>query len=241
MDRSAKACLARFRGGGPDWYVETDKDDGRNDRGARGVNRVLWVVLLASLVFSGCGSIGPAQVPRDRFDYAAAISDSWKRQTLLNIVKIRYADMPVFVDVASVVSGYTVTVSVDIGGLQVPWQGGELFNLGASGSYTDRPTITYAPITGKEFTKSFLTPIPPSVVLFLMQSGWPVVLDRRPRPQVQAHLSLRDDPLLTDGDWPAVPAAGYHSCRLRDESVVLHLNGCQVRFVTVTAHTWKEA
>lgn len=38
---------------------------------------------------------------------------------------------------------------------------------------TDRPTITYAPITGSDFNKNFLTPIPPSAMLFLIQAGWP--------------------------------------------------------------------
>jgi hypothetical protein len=39
-------------------------------------------------------------VARDRFDYITAISDSWKSQMLLNLVKIRYGDAPVFLDVA---------------------------------------------------------------------------------------------------------------------------------------------
>jgi hypothetical protein len=40
-------------------------------------------------------------VPHDRIDYATAIGDSWKAQPLLNIVKLRCADMPVFLEVAS--------------------------------------------------------------------------------------------------------------------------------------------
>jgi len=39
---------------------------------------------------SACTNIGPNTVPRDRFDYNTAISNSWKEQTLLNIAKLRY-------------------------------------------------------------------------------------------------------------------------------------------------------
>ena len=42
--------------------------------------------------------------------------------------------------------------------------------------FTDRPTIAYAPITNQQFNLSFLTPIPPRAILFLMQTGWPVDL-----------------------------------------------------------------
>jgi hypothetical protein len=134
------------------------------------------VAVVVIFIISGCTNIGPKTVPRDRFDYNTAISDSWKEQTLLNIVKLRYADMPLFVEVASVVSGYTLEGSVNLGG-NVSSQGGvngDLFSLGTSGKYTDRPTITYAPITGQKFNASFMTPIPPQVILFLMQTGWPI-------------------------------------------------------------------
>jgi len=71
-----------------------------------------FLAILIGFLLVGCTSIGPKSVPRDRFDYNQGISDSWKEQTLLNIVKLRYADMPLFVEVASIVSGYTLERSV---------------------------------------------------------------------------------------------------------------------------------
>jgi hypothetical protein len=139
-----------------------------------------WQIVIATTVLflSGCTHVGPKTVTRDRFDYNTAISNSWKEQTLLNIVKIRYLDMPLFVDISSIVSGYTISSSVDLGGQLMSESAlqGDFASLGASGTFTDRPTITYQPITGQKFNKSIMTPIPPSVILFLTQSGWPADL-----------------------------------------------------------------
>ena len=137
------------------------------------------MIFLSAMILlwgAGCAHIGPQTVPRDRFDYNTAIADSWKAQTLLNIVKLRYADMPLFVEVASVVSGYTLEGAVNMGGT-VSSEGavqGDFLALGTTAKYTDRPTITYAPITGSRFNENFMTPIPPKSILFLLQSGWPV-------------------------------------------------------------------
>jgi hypothetical protein len=139
------------------------------------MNNRMLTAMLAILWLAGCSNIGPQTVPRDRFDYNTAIADSWKEQTLLNIVKLRYSDMPLFVEVASVVSGYTLEGSVNLGGTvssEAAVQG-DFLSLGTTGKYTDRPTITYAPITGAKFNENFMTPIPPGTILFLMQSGWP--------------------------------------------------------------------
>ncbi len=136
------------------------------------------VLCLIAASICGCASVGPQTIPRDRFDYNAAISDSWKEQTLLNIVKLRYADMPLFVEVASVVSGYSLEGSVNLAGVASSEGAvqGDSVSAGGIARFTDRPTITYAPITGSQFNQSFMTPIPPRAVLFLIQSGWSVDL-----------------------------------------------------------------
>jgi hypothetical protein len=127
------------------------------------------------LALAGCHSLGPYTVSRDRSEYAASISESWKRQTLLNIVKLRYLDPPVFVDVGQIVAGYTLETQMTAGGSfpQTDNFGGTTATVGAAGRYTDRPTITYTPLTGNRFVRSLMTPLPPESVFFTIQSGWP--------------------------------------------------------------------
>jgi hypothetical protein len=114
-------------------------------------------------------------VPRDRFEYSASISESWKRQTLLNIVKLRYLDPPIFVDVGQIVAGYSLESGATAGGQLSSLDAvqGNSVTLGGSVKYTDRPTVTYVPLTGNKFIRGLMTPIPPESIFFLIQSGWP--------------------------------------------------------------------
>jgi hypothetical protein len=144
---------------------------------------------LIAFALSACTSVGPATVPRDRIDYATAIGDSWKQQTLLNIVKLRYGDMPIFLEIAQVIAGYQLESTVSGGfnaanntaGVVGPFTAGG--SVLAQGKYTDRPTLIYAPLTGNDFLRKLMTPIPPSAVLFVLQSGYaadlvmPIALD----------------------------------------------------------------
>jgi len=141
----------------------------------------LTTLMLCSLVtLAGCKSIGPGRVAGDRFDYSAAIGESWKSQTLLNIVKLRYLDPPIFVDVGQIVASRTLSRSVSAFGNSSAYNGGPPagavlgnFGVSAGGTYTDQPTITYTPLTGNKFIKSLMTPLPPESVFFMIQSGWP--------------------------------------------------------------------
>jgi len=150
---------------------------GRRASGLLVLARV-WVLLLALLGVSGCASFGPTSVDRDRFDYIQAIAASWKQQTLLNIVKLRYADTPVFLEVAQVIGSYQLQAGVSLGG-GVNFGGPPLPNtlsLGTAGTYTDRPTVVYTPLTGAHFLRVLMTPIPPPALFLLIESGWPADL-----------------------------------------------------------------
>jgi len=140
------------------------------------IRATFMIFLSVLLLLSGCAGFGPSTVSRDRFDYTEAISDSWKHQMLLNMVKIRYGDTPVFLDVSSVISQYQIAGQINLGATitNSPWASSQ--SLGATGQYVDRPTITYTPILGDKFARSLMSPIPPPAILSLLQGGYPVDL-----------------------------------------------------------------
>ena len=131
------------------------------------------LALAACIVLSGCASIGPPTVNRDRFDYVVAISDSLKRQTLLNLVKTRYLDSPIYMDIESVISQYAIEGQL---GFELKPKFAEDNLLLGNGTYSDRPTITYSPLTGEKYSRGVLRPLPISSVFLLLQSGYPTDL-----------------------------------------------------------------
>jgi hypothetical protein len=140
-----------------------------------------WLCALVALCPLSCEHIGPRTIVVDRVAYDDAVAASWKEQTLLNIVKLRYLDTPFFVDVAQIVSGYSLgsQVSPTFGFNQglfpaAPFGQRLIGSLALQEAYIDRPTISYAPQTRPDFIRNLAIPLPPSAVLYMMQAGYPV-------------------------------------------------------------------
>jgi hypothetical protein len=127
---------------------------------------------LVSLLIGGCAGVPPTNVTTDRMDYGQVVADSWKRQTLLNVVRLRYADAPMFLDVSSIINSYTVGGNANAQATLPSRTNPDVLQLGATGNWSNTPTVTYQPLLGDRFTRSLLQPIPPTAVFQLLQGGW---------------------------------------------------------------------
>jgi hypothetical protein len=126
------------------------------------------------LSVSACAHIGADSIRTDRIDYASAMAESWKQQMLLNIVKLRYFDPPTFLDVSSVIGAYELERQIALSaGFGYQSEKGANNILGATGTFTDSPTITYTPLTGEKFINALLKPLPPQTIFAMIETGHP--------------------------------------------------------------------
>ncbi len=128
--------------------------------------------ILLLFAMASCKSMGPRTIPQDGFNYNDRIAQHQQEQMLLNIVRLRYGEAPLFMNVNSMINQYSRQGNAGIGANLLP--GSSTQNGNISGTWSDRPTITYTPMAGAAYSKSLLTPLPPAAVFFLVQSGWSV-------------------------------------------------------------------
>jgi hypothetical protein len=130
------------------------------------------------LCLAGCApGIGPQQLDIDQMGYAEALGEGLKRQMLLNMVRLRYADVPTFLSVSQLIAGYQVQATGQLGLNAYPNAApGNYATVGGTLQYTNRPTFTFTPVTGQRFAQSYLRPLAPAELLSLAQSGAPVDL-----------------------------------------------------------------
>jgi hypothetical protein len=132
---------------------------------------------LALLALAGCAGVGPQRLDMDQMGYAEALGEGLKRQMLLNMVRMRYGDVPTFLSVSQLISGYQLQSSGQLGLNAYPNAApGNYATVGGTVQYTTRPTFTFTPVTGERFAQSYLRPLAPAELLSLAQSGAPVDL-----------------------------------------------------------------
>jgi hypothetical protein len=116
---------------------------------------LLWrmAILAACLATAGC--LGPAAVRSTRMRYNDAIRSTNDEQLLMNLVRLRYADSPVFIDLPTITSQFELAA-----GGSDPGPSGSQTNFGIAGlAGRDAPTLSYHPRQGREIAKALLNPL----------------------------------------------------------------------------------
>lgn len=130
---------------------------------------------LLALLLQACAGFGTAQLRTDQVDYARALAQAQQRQTLANIVGLRYADPVLVLPVSSVIAAYAFDASLNTSLAASTADGAPVTGqLGAAAGYATRPTFTFTPLTGEDYANAYIRPLAPALVLPLIQSGVPV-------------------------------------------------------------------
>lgn len=128
------------------------------------------LLLLAPCV--GCSGLGPKAIRLERTPYNLAIQETQDTQLLLNLVRLRYRDTPVFLELSGITSQISFESGAE-GGAEIQ-KGPNLWKLGLNAKYTTAPTVTYTPLQGEKFTQQLLAPLKIETVMLLYRSGWPL-------------------------------------------------------------------
>ena len=173
--------------------------------------KCLLLIAAALFLISGCAAQGAKRVPADRFDYNGAIAQSTREQMLLNIVRSRYLEVPVFLTVSSVLTQYEYDRSVGLGGILEFGSGTTDRALGdANLRFSERPTITYLPVEGQEFSAQLLSDIPSEIIFAAAQAGWSV--------DVFMRIAIQRLGAVENMSFGELPTSGYIDSKTQIES-----------------------
>ncbi len=122
---------------------------------------------------TGCLNLGPISLKSERSKYNMSIQKTNDEQLLLNLVRLKYRDTPFFLEVGNVASQFRLKNKASITA-QLESIVKDIFTLGASTSYEESPTISYAPLQGDKFVKNILSTLSLKTITLLFHSGWSI-------------------------------------------------------------------
>lgn len=135
--------------------------------------RTLLAAVTMAFVLGACAQLGPQVLSTGRPLYNIAVQQTESQQLLLNIVRQRYNDPILFLEVTSISSGFNREVNGSLVG--------SIFNAGKNdltgtlgGTFSEIPYIFYAPNTGEKFVRQMLTPMDLRTLALILQAGWSI-------------------------------------------------------------------
>lgn len=123
-----------------------------------------------ALILAACAG-GPAKIETRHWEYNEAVRRTHDEQLLLNIVRLRYAEMPCFLQVTSISSQFSSQAG---SGLSGSASEGAASIIGASGSLSvsESPVVTWSLPDSAAYLGRLLAPVSAAQLTVLSQAGW---------------------------------------------------------------------
>jgi hypothetical protein len=115
-------------------------------------------------------SAGPTLISGSRTDYNVVLRQADDQQMLLNLVRLRYRDQAMFLEVSALNTQFSI--SNELNANTVLGQGDSYLGVGGSIVAQETPTISYTPLKGADFVQRILTPISLDTLTLLDSAGW---------------------------------------------------------------------
>lgn len=143
---------------------------------------LLWVVMASWLTLTGCARFGPILLNKAVIQYDRTVLESEQQLLLLNIIRLHDDQPPHFTVASDIKATFLLSSNGGVTSAMTRNQGPTRssptnaygpFSLSLGGIVSDSPTITIAPMQGKEFANRLLRPIDVRFVdtIFLQQGG----------------------------------------------------------------------
>ena len=129
------------------------------------------LVLLLAVSTLGCSAAAKA-VRTNYVDFNHTIQYNNSQQMLLNLVRLKYRETPLFLKVGALSTSYSVGGNARLSAGKA--SNNSLLGAEVGGSFSVQPTITYTPLEGETYVKQVLTEVDTSTFALLFRSGWPM-------------------------------------------------------------------
>lgn len=137
------------------------------------MRRLCCLVVLCgvALTLTGCITVGDRAIRTTRTNYNVALQQTEDEQLLLNLVRLRYRDRPLFLEATALTSQFAFAPSIGTS-IAVGTNGDTDGGASAGISFEERPTVTYVPLHGADYVKRMLTQVPIRTLILLDSAGW---------------------------------------------------------------------
>ena len=131
---------------------------------------VLACGLAVVTMLSGC-TMGPRLYKTSFTQYNEAVRQTLDEQMLANLVRMRYFQTPIFLQVSSLNASFSVGANADLSGT-FGSGGSNSGGAGLGGSYTESPTISFSMPESREYYGRLLAPLSAKQVTSLVFAGF---------------------------------------------------------------------